>query len=65
MTDFKAVDHGTVLGFTPLTDEAQEFLDEQVHIEDWQWVGKQFYVDHRPAQHLIDGIVSAGLSVGG
>jgi hypothetical protein len=65
MSDFKATDHGTVVGFAPLTEAAQEFLDENVHIEDWQWVGQQFYVDHRPAQNLIDGIVSAGLSVGG
>ena len=65
MTDFQVTDHGTVVGFTPLTEEAQEFLDEKVHIEDWQWFGRQFCVDHRPATHLLDGIVLAGLTVGG
>lgn len=63
MADFQVIDKGSVVGFAPQTDAAQDFLDEHVHVESWQWLGNFFYADHRPAQDLLDGIAAEGLTV--
>lgn len=63
MADFQIFDRGSVVGFAPQTEAATEFVDENVHLESWQWQGNVFWADHRPAQDLIDGIAAEGLTV--
>lgn len=54
----------SVVLFTPISAAAREWVDEHVALESWQWLGSGFGVDHRFVEPLIDGMTSAGLSVG-
>ena len=56
MTDFIFIDHGSVVGFTPLTDEAREWMDEHVAAEGWQWMGKTLMVDQRQGWPYLEAI---------
>ena len=58
--DFRIRDEGTVVIFTPLTKDAEAFL-ERCDSEPWQWVGPSLVVDHRPAMDLIEAIRMEGL----
>jgi hypothetical protein len=55
---------GTVWRFIPLTQRASEWIEENVHIEGWQWSGPSFAVDWRFVGPLLDGARAAGLEVG-
>jgi len=57
-------DQGSIVGFTPRTEAARTWFDENVESEPWQWMGPSLYVDHRPAQGLLEGIQEAGLTIG-
>ena len=54
---------GTVYLFTPETAGASACLDDNVDLEDWQWLGRGFAVEHRYAGPLIEGMVADGLRV--
>ncbi len=62
--DVRIVNDGSVIGFTPLTPAAQEFFDERIETESWQWMGPTLWVDHRTVEALVDGMLSEGLEVG-
>ncbi len=54
----------SVVLFTLNTDSAREWVEENVHLESWQWAGtKSFAVDTRFAKDLADGMVAAGLDI--
>jgi hypothetical protein len=55
---------GTVWVFNPLTPAAQEWFDDNVESEPWQWLGTSLVVDHGMAAGLVQGILDAGLQVG-
>ncbi len=59
--DFTIQDESTVVLICPLTHAARSWIAENVHIEDWQWLGPNFAVDHRFAEALILGMEAAGL----
>lgn len=46
---------GSQFLLTPVTTAAKHWVEENVHIEGWQWMGKAFAVD----QHFIENLVSA------
>ena len=52
----------TVWQFQPVSKKALELVDE-LDLEDWQWLGGSFAVDHRPARDLARYFVSEGLTV--
>jgi hypothetical protein len=54
INDIEIQNHGSVIGFTPLTVEAGEWCREQFEIPEWAWMGPTFYVDHRPAADIIN-----------
>lgn len=54
---------GTVVMFQPITDEAREWVDENVGLEPWQWMGPAFAVEHRFVGDLIEGMEADGLVV--
>jgi hypothetical protein len=54
-------DHGSVVGFTPLTPEAKTWFDKNVASEGWQWMGSTLYVDHRMADDLAAGLENEGM----
>ena len=37
--DFEVGYHGSVTQIIPLTQEAKDWIDENVHTESWQWMG--------------------------
>lgn len=61
--DFHVTDCGTLWRFPPLSQAAKDFCDEQLAIEGWQWLGRSFCVDHRPARALVDFIEAEGFSL--
>lgn len=62
MQDFEVSNHGSVWSFTPRTAAAQEWVEENVHLEAWQQLGASFAVDHRFAFDLLAGIAANGLT---
>lgn len=54
---------GTVYTVLPTTDEAAAHLQENVQ-DDAQWLGRALAVEHRYIGALVDGLQSAGFSVG-
>ena len=62
--DFLVIDHGSIVAIRPLTDQALQWLDDNVAAEAWQWLGGSLCVDRRYAAPLIAGIEADGLEVG-
>ena len=54
---------GTVYVFTLETPVALSWLDDNVHLEDWQWLGRGFAVEHGYVAPLVQGMVADGLRV--
>jgi len=61
--DFIFAHHGSIIMVTPNTDAATEWVDEHLSLEDWQWMGAAFAVEHRYAGDLADGIRADGLVI--
>ncbi len=59
--DVLVENQGTIWVFRPLSDEAQEWIDEHVQSEPWQWFGGGLVVDHRYGPPLAEGMQEAGL----
>ena len=57
MTAFEIVNHGSIVTFTPLTPEAQEWWDDNVD-PDCQTLGPAYCVEARYADVLIDAVCS-------
>jgi hypothetical protein len=62
--DFLVMDHGSIVVIRPPTDEALQWLDDNVADEGWQWLDDSLCVDHRYAAPLIEGIEADGFEVG-
>lgn len=58
--DFQIVNHGSLVGFQPLTEAATEWWDENV--ADGPCLGFVRFVEHRFADDIADGIAAAGLT---
>jgi hypothetical protein len=62
-TDFRISDQGSIVLIEPVSDAAREWTAENVQLENWQWLGPAFTVDHRMADPLIAAIVDDGFAV--
>lgn len=58
MPQFDIVNHGSLIGFAPLTPEAQDWWAE--HVADGPALGNVFYVEPRYAGAIIDGLADEG-----
>jgi hypothetical protein len=56
---------GSVFHVEPVSLAAREWVDENVPLEAWQWLGSGFGVEHRYIGDLVDGMRGDGLLVGG
>lgn len=63
MADVLVRNEGTVVLLTPRSDEAREWVDENLGLESWQWVGDSFAVEWRFAPNVVDGMIGDGLEV--
>ncbi len=60
--DFRVLDQGSVVVFTPLSAEARSWVNEFIGIKHWQRLGGGFALGHRDAQYLADAITFAGFT---
>ena len=65
MIDFEITDEGSIVMIKPLTDEAKEWIYENVHTEGWQWMCGAFACDHQMAGDLIGLIEAEGFTLCG
>jgi hypothetical protein len=63
MADVEVSGGGTVYLFTPRSKKGRKWVEDNVHLEDWQWLGKGFAVDHRFVADLTSGMKADGLKV--
>ena len=62
--DFHVRNRGSIWTFTPCTDDARKACrDGTIHIEDWQWSGESFAVDHCVAEDLVNNLRNDGFTV--
>jgi len=55
-------DHGTIVLFYPRSRAAQDWWAEHVD-PDCPFLGRNFCVEHRQAQAIVDGLERDGLSI--
>ena len=48
--------HGSIALVTPMTPEANQWVDENVPLESWQWLGCSFACEPRCLDHLVEGM---------
>jgi hypothetical protein len=63
MPDVLTDNFGSIVGITPMTPTAREWIGENVDAEPWQWLGGTLNIDRRYADDLVEGMVEAGLTV--
>lgn len=62
--DFSVLNEGTIAVVTPKTQEAKNWLIENVAInEETQWWGPGIVVEHRFLDDLLQGITNDGLTI--
>lgn len=61
-TDFTVQGGGTVYLLCPITDKAEEWIEENIP-EDAQKLGVNVAVEHRYIEDIIEGIRADGLTV--
>ncbi|MEC8484194.1 MAG: hypothetical protein VXY99_10270 [Pseudomonadota bacterium] len=54
---FNIINHGSLIGFTPVDDTAQAWWDK--NIQECHQMGDQYLVEHRFAYDIIDEIQAA------
>lgn len=52
--------HGSVWTFEPVTQRAKNFTGTDLDVQDWQWMGPKFGVDHRVANNLLSALEDEG-----
>jgi hypothetical protein len=62
-TDFITADHGSLIGLTPLSPAAHDWVDDSLSVESWQRFGPAIMLDHSSAQPVIEAILFDGLTV--
>lgn len=60
--DFQLTDYGSVLIIDPLTPEAREWMEREIHGE--IWYGGGVAVDHRCALPIVQAMRAAGFKGG-
>jgi len=51
----------TVYGLTPVSEEAKQWIDDNVASEPWQWLGRSLVIENRYLADIIEGMVNDGL----
>ena len=63
MPDVIVDSYGSVVGLSPMTQAAREWIEENVAAESWQWLGGVLNVESRYAADLVAGMQDDGLIV--
>jgi len=62
-SDFSVKNCGTVFMVYPKTKKARTWVDENVPLESWQWLGNGFCVDQHCIENLVLGMERDGLKM--
>ena len=46
----------------PKTEQAKEWINDNVYSEPWQWLGQNLAVDHHFIDDLVQGMLESGLT---
>lgn len=60
--DFQITNHGSIIMFLPLTDDATTWWNDNVD-PDAMMLGNAYAVEPRYAEDIVDGIVDYGMTV--
>lgn len=63
MPDFEFLNNGSIMLVVPLTPAAKEWVDYNLALESWQWMGNAFACEPRYAGDLAEGMTNDGLVV--
>ena len=63
MADIISYDHGSLIGFHPVSDLARDWINDNTASEAWQWMGPVLYIEHRLAYTLATALVAEGLEL--
>jgi hypothetical protein len=63
MADLHFSNHGSIITCTPLTDAGQQWIDDNVESEGYQWLGRSLGIEWRFAEAIARGAISDGLKV--
>ncbi len=55
--------HGSVALFTPMTEAANDWVEENVHVESWQRIGCSIACEPRCLDQIVEGMQESGLVV--
>lgn len=61
--DVRVTDNGTTVSFKLETKTARDWVDRNVKVESFQFLGPALVVDHRYAETLLQGMAFAGLEL--
>lgn len=61
--DISVADRGSIAIVNLLTPEARAWVDENVEVPDWGWMGLGFACEPRMVGDLVQGAMDAGLEV--
>jgi len=50
---------------TPVSYVGRQWIDENLQVEGWQWLGGSLAVDKRYAAPIVDGMIGDGLDLEG
>ena len=59
--DFEVLDHGTIVQVIALTEEATDWINENVDAPSYMWNGTVLNIEHRMADAIIAGMIGDGL----
>lgn len=62
--DITVTYHGSIAMIRPHTPEAAAWIDANIALESWQWLGGAFSCEPRYVADLIEGMQAAGLIIG-
>lgn len=51
----------TVFGLEPITEEAKQWIKDNVETEPYQWLGNVLVVEHRYIADIVAGMIEDGL----
>ena len=63
MIDFRIGGGGSVFTLQPNTKRAREWIEENLVVEPWQWLGDAVAIEHRFIGNITEGIKADGLTL--
>ncbi len=61
--DVSVANHGSICMIQPLTQAAKDWVEENVPLESWQFMGTAFSCEPRYVDNLVEGMRGDGLVV--